>query len=236
MLMKKIVRTIWNDLLHLFYPDLCLLCKQPLVRGEEQLCLTCFCDLPRVNPYALSDRDRITCMFADRPEIRHTVAFLYYEKGSVVQRLVHSFKYYGNKKLAFWLGRQMALDLQKKESPLLECDCLLPVPLHWWKKWRRGYNQTEWIARGIQSVWQKPLDTTGLKRIRYGKSQATQTVFERLSNVETAYQLASGGNLQGKRLLLIDDVITTGSTIRACAEALSGLSSASVDVLTLSIV
>lgn len=230
------IRTIWSDLLNLFFPNLCELCKSPLVEGENQLCVKCLWDLPRVKTGLGFGNDRVSCLFADRPEVKQAVAFLYYEKGGSVQRLIHAFKYRGNKGLAFLLGRQMALELQKNGNSLKEMDVLLPVPLHKKKKRQRGYNQSEWIARGIQSVWNIPIEMKGFKRIRKTKSQTSKSVYERWVNAEDTFRVVKEEVLAGKRILLIDDVITTGATVRACMEALKKLPDAELNVLALSVV
>ena len=143
------MRRLWNDILNLFYPRLCLLCGRPLVEGEEQICLHCLAQLPYIR---YESQGQIDSWFAGKSEIQYARAYLRYEKGSSVQRMIHDLKYHGNKELAYLLGRWAFLRLRAEQNPLCSADVLLPIPLHPKKKRQRGYNQAEWIAKGIASV------------------------------------------------------------------------------------
>lgn len=220
---------IWHDLLPLFFPNLCLLCGEPLVEGEEQICLRCLSDLPRTG-FGYADRNRVAGLFFGKVNITYATAFLHYEKGSHVQHLIHTLKYRDNKKAGFLLGRLAALAYL--ESGLFdEIDLLLPVPLHPQRLRRRGYNQAEWIARGINSVTHLPIDTTSLRRDKKTDTQTRRHVYQRWENVQDIFALSPLASLTGKHILLIDDVITTGSTLGACAETLLTLPEVKVSVL-----
>lgn len=225
---------IWNDLLNLFYPNLCLLCKEPLVEGEEQICLHCLCDLPRTGFFALEDNP-VAQLFLGKSDFTAATAFLHYEKGGRVQKLIHSLKYYDNKELAYQLGRLAALEY-KKSSLFTTTDLLLPVPLHPQRLRQRGYNQSEWIARGISSVTHQPIDVTSLRRIKKTETQTRKQVYERWQNVQHIFSLAHPEALQGKHLLLIDDVVTTGDTLIACASPLLTIPNTKVSFFGLSTV
>lgn len=211
--------TIWHDLLHLFFPDLCLLCRKPLVEGEEEICLHCLADLPRTGFDRTDPRNPVAALFLGKVEIENASAFLRYEKGGHVQSLIHDLKYHHGKKAGMLLGRLAALDYL--ESGGFEgVDLLLPVPLHPQKQRRRGYNQAEWIAKGIASVVPLPIDTTSLRRIRKTDTQTHRPLYQRWKNVQDVFTLTDRASLQNKHVLLVDDVITTGSTLAACAETL----------------
>ena len=178
---------ILNDLLNLFYPRLCLLCQTPLVEGEEHICLHCSEHLPythftdtKANPVCLLFREKISLVAA--------TALLHFQKGGNGQKLIHSLKYHGNKKLGYELGRRAAMVYQ--ETGLFDSvDLLLPVPLHPERMRKRGYNQSEWIARGIQSATGIAIDTTSLSRIQKTESQTRKQLFERPENVEDIFRL-----------------------------------------------
>ncbi len=225
---------LWNNLLNLFFPNLCKICGSPLVEGEEQICLRCLCDLPHTY-YHRKANNPAEQLFFGKNRIEHASAFLRYEKGGKTQKLVHSLKYYDNKEVGYLLGRQAARELLADRSPLIEVDLLIPVPLHPRKERKRGYNQSEWIARGLSSVLHIPIDKGSLARVSFTNTQTRKGVFERWTNVCSIFQVSQPDKLRDKHVLLVDDVITTGATLSACAEALSTVPGIRISVFALSI-
>ncbi len=226
------MRTLWNNLLDLFFPDSCRICGTPLVEGEEQLCLKCLCDLPQTN-YHTVENNPVEQLFLGKNRIERATAYLRFEKGGSVQKLIHSLKYHGNKELGYLLGRQMAKRLNADQSPICNVDILLPVPLHPRKKRKRGYNQSEWIAKGFGSVLDIPIDTESLSRVTQTDTQTQKGVYERWRNVCSIFKVERPEALRGKHVLLIDDVITTGATLSACTEALSDIPDIKISVLAI---
>lgn len=227
---------IWNDLLNLFFPNLCRLCKKPLIDGEDQLCLFCLYNLPYTR-FVAEDANPIIDLLADRERLKYASSFLYYQKDGPVQKLIHSLKYYDNKELAYLLGRLAARELLTANSRLCKVDCIMPVPLHPRKKRKRGYNQSEWIAKGIHSVLNIPIDTSSLIRTYQTETQTRKTIYNRWLNVKDIFALAVEPSvLEGKHILIIDDVITTGSTIGACVDALSVVENVEISLFSLSVV
>lgn len=223
--MKKIL----NNLLNLFFPKLCMICQSPLVEGEEHICLKCLCDLPRTG-HDFLEENPVTHLFTGKASVYRAAAFLKYEKGGHVQQLIHSLKYRGNYEIGFRLGRMMGLSYRQallSDAP----DLLLPVPLHPKKQKQRGYNQSEWIARGLNSVLQLRIDTTSLRRIKETDTQTRKQTYERWQNVQDIFCAADSKALEGKHILLIDDVVTTGSTLASCAEALLAIPGVRVSVV-----
>lgn len=229
------MKTIWTDLLHLFYPNLCRLCRKPLVEGEEHLCLSCLCNLPyagKVKGVSVQADQ----LFSGKFPFGEAFALLEYSKGSTVRQLIHDLKYHDNKSLGYWLGRWAALDLQRAGSRIGQADLLLPVPLHPRKQRERGYNQAFWIACGLQSVWNLPIETQALQRIRYTQTQTLRSSNDsRQANVQGAFAVSQPARLQNKQILLVDDVITTGSTLEACATAVLSVPGTSVSLFSLGI-
>lgn len=117
--------TTWNNLLNLFFPNLCKICKRPLVEGEEQICLKCLCDLPHTGYHQLVNNP-VEQLFIGQNRIEYATAYLRYEKGGKVQSLIHSLKYHDNKELGYLLGRQIARELQADHSPICTVDLLIP--------------------------------------------------------------------------------------------------------------
>lgn len=122
------------------------------------------------------------------------------------------------KSWGYLLGRQIARELQADHSPICTVDLLIPVPLHPRKKQQRGYNQSEWIASGIRSIWDIPIDTQSLARTTHTSTQTRKAIYDRWLNVCSIFNVIHPESLKNKHILLIDDVITTGATISACAK------------------
>lgn len=224
---------IWNDLLNLFFPNRCLLCHRLLVEGEERICLYCLCQLPVARAQDLQQENPVTERLFDNPRICHASSFLHFQKDDSVQQLIHALKYYGDKELGYLLGRMAARELQAIDHPICRVDYLIPVPLHPKKQRKRGYNQAEWIARGIQSVWNIPICPDALRRVSHRESQTQQEGFKRWDNVKEIFQSTNPSEFAGKHVLIVDDVITTGATIGACAETLSGIPKIRISLFSL---
>lgn len=224
---------IWNDFIKLFYPDLCVVCEQPLVEGDEHICLRCLGKLL----YRVSlNEAQINSLFAGKSGIIYAAAYLVFKRDTTVRRVIHDLKYHGNKRLAYYLGRMAFLKYQKLNDPICHVDVLLPVPLHPKRKEKRGYNQSEWIAKGISSVLHIPIDTTTLRRKVKTDTQTKKKVFGRWQNMENVFEVVDYYALQGKRVLLIDDVMTSGSTFNACAHELEAIQNIKLFAFALSMV
>lgn len=226
---------ILNEILNLFFPNLCLICHRPLIKGERQICIKCLCDLPRTGFHKIKDNP-VEQLYFGKFQIEHATAYLKYEKGGNVQKIVHSLKYHDNMEIGYILGREIALELKADDSPLCDVDLLLPVPLHKRKMRKRGYNQSECIAKGISSILNIPVDTNSLMRVANNDTQTHKSIYDRWINVSSIFKLVAPEALEGKHILLIDDVITTGATSLACVEELSRAKDTRISILSLSAV
>ena len=227
------MKTLLNDLLNLFFPRLCLLCQTPLIKGEEHICLHCSNNLPYTH-FTDLETNAACQLFEGKVPFVAATALLRFEHGGYGQKLIHSLKYHGNKELGYQLGRMAAIAYQK--AGLFDTvDVLLPVPLHPERLKQRGYNQSEWIARGIQSVTGIPVDTTSVSRIKKTESQTRKQVYERQKNVENIFRLNDSEALKNRHALLVDDVITTGSTFLACAAAIQAVPDIRISFLGITI-
>lgn len=226
--------TIWTELLRLFYPRLCLLCENPLVEGEEQICLHCLADLPRTR-YHLRENNPVEQLFMGKIPYRHASAFLRYEKGGAVQRLIHALKYHDNPEMGYRLGAWAARELQADNSLLCQADLIVPVPLHPRKERKRGYNQAEEIARALGACWQIPVAPHALSRTRFTDTQTRRSVYNRWQNVQEIFTALDRRLLENKHILLVDDVITTGSTLAAAAAPLVAIPGASVSFFAIAV-
>lgn len=187
-------------------------------------------------PGFLQDRNLVTQRFAGQFPFEQATAYLCFQKGNRAQRLVHSFKYHNNPRLAFWLGQQAARALQEARHPICQVEQLIPTPLHPTRLWERGYNQAEWIARGLQSVWGTPVNTHVLQRKKATRTQTRNNQAERWENMRQAFYLQQPEQLKGRHVLLIDDVITTGSTLTSCANTLLAIEGVRISLFATAIV
>lgn len=227
------MKHLLNDFTNLFYPHLCILCENPLIENEQQICLNCLYNLPKTN-YHTNKGNPTRALFAGFPQVNEVTAFLFFEKDGITQKLIHSFKYYDNKSLAEYLGRIAATEL-KEYGFYASVETIIPIPLHPKKEKKRGYNQSECIANGIASVYGCEIDKTSLIRVTETMSQTRKSVYDRHMNVENIFKLTDPGKLSGKHVLLIDDVITTGATTSACIETLSEIPEIKISIFSMSI-
>jgi len=214
----------------LFWPNVCACCSTGLTRGEEYICSHCMHELPVTNFYKEHDNP-VAQVFWGRVMIEHATAGYFFRKGNRVQKLVHQVKYNGKKEMGTMLGREMGKSL--RDSCFSEIDLIIPVPLHPHKLCKRGYNQSEWIARGIAETLDKPLDVQTLVRRFFTTSQTRKKRFDRWENVDSGFVLTNYDSFAGRHILLIDDVITTGATLEACIHAVLSAPESKASVATL---
>ncbi|MCH8545974.1 MAG: ComF family protein [Cryomorphaceae bacterium] len=206
-------------LLHFIYPDICVQCERPLVSSEKYLCVYCEEDLPRTR-FRSMQSNPVTDIFYGRVPLLYADAFCYFKKNSAVQRLMHQLKYKHQPGVGLYLGRYMGFQLLTRPWHELP-DYLIPVPIHEKKRLVRGYNQAEEIARGIHMVCETPLTYNVLQRQSNTGSQTKLSRWDRWKNVETGFQAQFIDKLPPcAHVLLVDDVITTGATLEACAGVL----------------
>jgi ComF family protein len=228
--MNRLAQSYIN-LLELLFPTLCVTCGNRLVTQEKFLCIECWHDLPVTN-FHFDTENKVARLFWGRVKIDNATAFFAYNKGSNYQHLIHFIKYKGLKELGFETGRRFGIALSA--SPWFNSiDFVVPVPLHPKKQKMRGYNQSEWIASGISKSLKKPLSTDNLKRNLHTSTQTRKNRYERWENVENIFEVTRPEEFAGKHILLIDDVVTTGSTLESCAFQLLQIKNVKVSIATL---
>jgi len=223
--------SLWNDIWRLFFPQCCLLCGKILVVGEEHVCLHCLSGLPRTRMHLQRENEVEKSLWGKFPVERAT-AFFHYAKGGDVQKLLFDLKYYGNARLGQFLGRCMTREIHPSGF-FDDVDGIVPVPLHRQKQRTRGYNQSRMLAEGISSVTGIPLWDGLLVRTKFSETQTQKGSYERWLNVKDVFECTSPEELEGKHILLVDDVLTTGATLVACADAMQNVKGLRVSVLTL---
>lgn len=220
-----------NNLLELFFPPLCITCSNRLISQEKFLCLNCWADLPVTN-FQLDANNKVAQLFWGRVQIENATSFFSYKKGSKYPKLIHFIKYKGLKELGFETGRRFGFVLAGSLN-FNSVDMIVPVPLHPRKQKKRGYNQSECIARGMAESMQKKVLTNNLFRKEYTSTQTKKNRFERWQNVDRIFDINNPEVFSGKHILLVDDVVTTGATLEACAFQLLKLKNAKVSIATL---
>jgi len=209
---------LMDDVIGLFFPRLCNACQALLFKNEEIICTRCLLSLPRTN-FHLHHDNPVMETFWGRIPLESATAYLYFSKAGHVQHLIHQFKYKGQLEAGRMLGRMFGKDLL--QSPYLKnVEIIIPVPLHWSKKKARGFNQSEIFGQEIATVMGIPLLSDVLIREKATATQTRKSRFERWQNVNYVFSVINPAKIEGKHILLVDDVITTGATIEASASAL----------------
>ncbi|MFH0988991.1 MAG: ComF family protein [bacterium] len=206
---------LWLDYL---YPPVCRSCAGLLTRGEHQVCATCWANIPRISSDHLLFQDTNEKLLSSRC-IHGLVSVFVFEKESAFQHIVHALKYDGVRSLGVALGKQIGLALLDAR---ITADYVLAVPLHRRKYRERGYNQSDSLAEGITSITGIVQLRTLICRSKDTQSQTTLNLEQRKKNVHEAFSLKSNrvNSVEGKSFIIVDDVITTGATIEACAKIL----------------
>ena len=218
----------------LFYPNLCAVCDTPLVHGEEVMCTGCNYKLPRTRSWGESDNE-VAKIFWGRVYLLHACSFFYFRKGSRYQKLLHKLKYSGRTDIGRYLGQQFGQELRNVDH-FKDIAGIIPVPLHPKKLRKRGYNQSEWIALGLSDTMSVPVVTNVLLKTTHTESQTKKSRLERWDNVSEVFSITNKELIKGKHLLLVDDVVTTGATLEACAQVLINEGECTVSVVTLACV
>lgn len=212
------IRSSLRSLGHLFLPRACVVCGRVLVDGEHLVCTACRWHMPLTNTWNDPEnpiREKLYGMFM----AEQACALFYYQKKSGYDNLVHKFKYSGKAALASALGQWLGKEMHN--SGLYDdVELILPVPLHLYRKFSRGYNQSEFLARGIGRSLKKPVCTSNLIRKVYNTSQTRHSSTDRWENVAGIFALRHPEELTGRHILLVDDVLTTGATLDSCAQTI----------------
>lgn len=217
-----------DDLVSLVYPKICMACSKALVRNEDCICTNCRYHLPRTH-YHLDSDNPVSRLFWGRVDIRSAAAYFLFTKGGNVQQLIHRLKYEGQKKAGITLGEMYGNEL-KQSDHFTGIDVIVPVPLHPEKLRSRGYNQCDLFAKGLSKSLSVPADIANVHRAVATSTQTRKSRFERWKNVEYVFKVHNPHQLQGRHILLVDDVVTTGATLEACAQVLLSIPGTRVSI------
>ncbi len=225
--------SFFSSAIELLYPNLCIACEEEPYISKIPVCIRCLSELPVTN-MERHQENLFTERIYGRIPIESAASLFYFSKGGKVQHLIHQVKYSGDGNIACLLGNWMGNKLN--QSPLFQnLDLIIPVPLHISKLRARGYNQSEEFGRGIAEILNVDLNTHSLKRIYGSVSQTSKNRLERLVNVHDSFKINVVDTLENKHILLVDDVLTTGATMEACAEKLINIPGVKLSLVTIAI-
>lgn len=222
------------DFFSLFFPHLCEACDEPLAKGEEILCTHCLHQLPRTNAHRKADK-HLTAKFYGKLNINEVFSFLYFRKRGAIQQLLHRLKYKNKPEIGVFLGKLYGSELTGTFINLSEYDFIVPVPLHKSRQRRRGYNQSEKFSNGLGEALNIPVNSSSIKRLHKSQTQTRKTRQQRWENVKDIFSIPHPEEIRGKKILLTDDVVTTGATLEACAQQLFRAGAFKISVITIAV-
>ena len=220
-----------QDFFSLFFPRVCLACGDVLKQGEETICLSCHFHLPQTD-YHKDPENPVAKHFWGRCQVENAAAFYLFQKGTKVQHLLHELKYHSKTEIGIKVG-QLYGEVLKTAEGFKTVDLILPIPLHPRKRRQRGFNQSDLFAEGLSKTMETPWSGDILQRVKFSNTQTKEDRFQRWENVEQIFEVARPENIEGKHVMIVDDVITTGSTMEACINEISKVEGCKVSVATM---
>ncbi|HEX6891832.1 MAG TPA: ComF family protein [Chryseolinea sp.] len=212
---------IFGDFISLFFPKYCLSCDNALVKGENMICTMCMLEMPQTD-YHKSRENPLSHRLSYRIPVKHAMALFKFSKNGRVQHLLHQLKYRNHPEIGVTLGRFYGEKMRDESELRSEVDVIIPIPLHPTRKRKRGYNQSAKFAEGLSERLEIPFTDELLERRIKTETQTRKTKLNRWENISGVFGLKVPESIRGKKVLLVDDVITTGSTLEACSQLLIG--------------
>lgn len=229
----KNVLSMFSNLTQTLFPDLCLACNRMDKVHLSHFCISCLTTLPLTDHFEVRSNP-VTMHLAGRIALHHGAALLTFKKGSIVQNMLHQFKYKKRNEVGEILGRMAALKFSQSKL-FQKPDVIIPVPIHSKKERIRGYNQSAIFGRSVGEYLNvECLDKVLIKVIK-NQSQTGKSRTERVINVTGGFEVVRPMDLQNKHILLVDDVITTGATLEACCQCIYGACAETVSILCIAV-
>nr|WP_315163432.1 ComF family protein [uncultured Flavobacterium sp.] len=220
---------MFESIINLFFPKVCSGCSSFLLSNENVICTVCRHEIPLTNHHLNPENDAFK-KFYGRIPVLHTSALFYFHKKGIVQELIHNLKYKGHEEIGAILGEWYAEDL-KTIKLLQSADEIIPVPLHRRKLKERGYNQVTTFGTALSSSLNIEYNDSLLIRNVYSKTQSKKNLLGRTEGIESTFDVSFTEKDHNKHFLLIDDVITTGSTLEACSRALLKIPGSKISIV-----
>lgn len=207
-----------RDVFQLFFPETCEVCGNSLRYGEHLVCTDCLLDIPKIHLHNL-EHNPVEKIFAGQVPFVRATAFFNYQKHNEYAYLIHKLKYNGRNDIGLFLGEMFGIALQQSGF-LDDIDAIVPIPLHPKRQRKRGYNQSTIVAKGISNISNIEIFENAVIRAVYTNTQTRKNKEERAQNVKGIFEVSNASQINGKHVLILDDVITTGATCISCAETI----------------
>lgn len=217
-----------KSLINLFFPKVCAACKGFLLQDEKVICTQCRHDFPLTDHF-VNKYNSAFIKFNGKVEVENAATLLWFHKKGIVQELIHNLKYKGHEEIGTALGYWCVDELKKNNFS--QFDCVIPVPLHPKKKKERGYNQVDTFGKAIADGLKIPFVENVLIRTAYSKTQTKKSLINRSEIVKEIFNISNDISQNGNSILLVDDVITTGSTLESCIRALQKIPNIKISIL-----
>lgn len=224
---------MFHDFINLLYPHICYICESELLKNEEIVCTSCLHDLPVTNYHLINDNP-VKKVFYGRVPIAHATALLHFRKKAAVQQLIHELKYRDKEEIGVFFGRWLGSDLAETES-FKSIDLVIPVPLHPTKLKERGYNQVTKFGLEIAKSLNAHFSEEILLKTTATKTQTLKDRISRWGQIEETLTVQNIEKAEGKHILLVDDLVTTGATLEACAHKLLQIPNIKISIATMAI-
>ncbi len=227
----KLQQSYLADFVSLLFPELCAACRESLMANEYLICADCLYNLPFTN-FHLQPDNIVAQQFWGKIPLEAAYSLYYFSKGGKIQNLMHQFKYKGMKQIGNLLGNIAGGQLIKNEV-FNTVDMIIPVPLHKKRMLQRGYNQSACFAEGLSEKLNAEVEINNLVRITATETQTHKSRFARFENMQEVFMVNNPERLINKHILLVDDVITTGSTLEACGTELLKIEGLKLSIATI---
>jgi ComF family protein len=220
---------MFQNLINLFFPKSCAGCHSVLLSDEKVICTVCRHEIPLTNHHKMDDNE-VYQKFYGRIPLEFGAALFYFHKKGIVQEMIHKLKYKGQEEISETVGDWYASEL-KDLNQMATIDYIIPVPLHKKRMRERGYNQVTGFGRALSNQLGIPYDDQLLHRKLHTKTQTKKDLLGRADVISTVFDVDFSDNHHGKHFMLIDDVITTGSTLEACSRALLKIPNVKISIV-----
>jgi ComF family protein len=225
------VKTYIDDVLHLFFPHVCIGCNTDVLNTNDMLCTECLNKLPLTGFMDAAD-NLVEKIFYGRLHVQQAGSAFYFNKDSVIQRIIIQLKYKNNQAAGNFLGKLLGRQIAAAKR-FDDVDIIIPLPLNDKKLFRRGYNQASIIANGIAAVWNRTVTEDAVERILFTETQTHKDRIARWETMEGVFTVTQPALIVNKHILLVDDIVTTGATLEACGEAVLKVPGVKLSIATI---